>query len=191
MTVKQLKYGDYVCGNTVIEYKTTLDFIQSIHDGRLKKETIDQANHFPFHYVLVVGDVDVACGLWKRYTKNVNFHKTHFYSAVASLMLYTNVIIVPNMKDAFHLMRKLIEKSNETGNRVVRPVEKLSRNPCYNFLVGIPRISQKRAENICTMHNLKTLRQLLTLDKKKLVACDGIGDGLADEVLRALGKKVE
>ena len=58
MEVKQLQYGDYVCGNTVIEYKTTLDFINSIMDGRLKKETIDQANHFPYHYVLIVGDVD-------------------------------------------------------------------------------------------------------------------------------------
>lgn len=187
MEVKQLLYGDYVCGNTVIEYKTTLDFIQSVIDGRMKKEAIDQANHFPFHYVLIVGDVDVACHMYKKYAKR-NFYKTHFYSAVASLMLYTNVIIVPNMKDAFHLMRKLIEKSNETGNRVVRPVEKLSRNPCYNFLVGIPRISQKRAEAICTLHNLKTARQLFALDKKKLVAVEGIGDNLADEILKALGK---
>lgn len=190
MEVKQLPYGDYVCGNTVIEYKTTLDFIQSVIDGRMKKEAIDQANHFPYHYVLIVGDVDVACSMYKRYTKR-NFYRTHFFSAVASLMLYTNVIILPNMKDAFHLMRKLIEKSNSTGNRVVRPVEKLSRNPCYNFLVGIPRISQKRAESICTLHNLKTAKQLFALDKKKLLAVDGIGESLADEILKALGKKVE
>lgn len=190
MTVKQLKYGDYVCGNTVIEYKTTLDFIQSIIDGRLKKEAIDQANHFPYHYVFVVGDVASACSMYKRYTKR-NFYKTHFYSAVASLMIYTNVVIVPNMQDAFQLMRKVIEKSNDTGNRVVRPVEKLSRNPCYNFLVGIPRISQKRAEAICTLHNLRTARQLFALDKTKLLAVDGIGESLADEILKALGKKVE
>ena len=187
MEVKQLPYGDYVCGNTVIEYKTTLDFIQSVTTGRMKKEAIDQANNFPFHYVIIVGDVEVACGMYKRYTKR-QFYKPQFYSAVASLMIYTNVIIVPSNKDAFHLMKKLIEKSNETGNRVVRPVEKLSRNPCYNFLVGIPRISQKRAEAICTLHNLKTARQLFALDKKKLVAVDGIGDSLADEILKALGK---
>lgn len=185
--IKQLKYGDYVCGNCVIEYKTSLDFIQSIIDGRLKKEAIDQANHFPYHYVFVVGDVATACSMYKRYTKR-NFYKTHFYSAVASLMIYTNVVIVPTMQDAFQLMRKVIEKSNATGNRVVRPVEKLSRNPCYNFLVGIPRISQKRAENICTLHNLTTARQLFSLDKTKLLAVDGIGESLADEILRAIGK---
>ena len=88
-------------------------------------------------------------------------------------------------------MKYVFEKCNDTSRRVVRPVEKLSRNPCYNFLVGVPRISQRRAENICTLHNLKTLRDLMKLDKKKLLAVDGIGDSLADEVLRALGKKVE
>ena len=45
--IKQLRYGDYVCGNTVIEWKTTMDFISSVIDGRMKKEAIDQANHFP------------------------------------------------------------------------------------------------------------------------------------------------
>lgn len=186
----QLKYGDYVCGNVVVEFKTTIDFIQSIYDGRLKKETIDQANNFPYHFVFVVGSIDVACYEWKRYTKR-QFHKTHFFSAMASLLTYTNVVTFKDDKEAFQCMRFVFEKCNDTNRRVVRPVEKLSRNPCYNFLVSIPRISQKRAENIVALHNLKNLRDLLKLDKKKLLAVDGIGDSLADEVLRALGKKVE
>ena len=189
--VKQLLYGDYVCGNTVIEYKTTIDFIQSIFDGRLKKETIDQANHFPYHFVFVVGSIDVACYEWKRYTKYANFHKTQFFSVMASLLTYTNVVTFRDDKEAFQCMRFVFEKCNDTNRRVVRPVEKLSRNPCYNFLVSIPRISQKRAENIVALHNLKNLRDLLKLDKKKLLAVDGIGDSLADEILKALGKKVE
>ena len=186
--VKQLKYGDYVCKNCVIEFKTTIDFIQSIYDGRLKKESIDQANHFPYHFVFVVGSIDVACYEWKRYTKR-QFHKTHFFSAMASLLTYTNVVTFKDDKEAFQCMRFVFEKCNDTGNRIVRPIEKLSRNPSYNFLVGIPRVSQKRAESIVSMHNLKTLRDLLKLDKKKLIACQGIGDGLADSILEAIGKK--
>lgn len=186
---KQLLYGDYVCGNTVVEYKTTIDFIQSVLDGRLKKETIDQANHFPYHFVFVVGSVDVACYTIKRYTKIKDFHKTNFFSAVASLLTYTNVVMVQDEKDAFKLMRYVFEKCNDTNRRIVKPVDKLSRNPAYNFLVGIPRINQKRAENIVALHNLKTLRQLLQLNKKKLLAVDGIGESLADEILRAIGRK--
>ena len=189
--VKQLPYGDYVCGNTVIEYKTTIDFIQSLLDGRLKKETIDQANRFPYHFVFIVGSIDVACYQIKKYTKLKNFHKTQFFSAMASLMTYTTVVTFKDDKEAFQCMKYVFEKCNDTNRRVVRPVEKLSRNPCYNFLIGVPRISQRRAENICTLHNLKTLRDLLKLDKKKLLAVDGIGDSLADEILKALGKKVE
>ena len=187
--VKQLLYGDYVCGNTVIEFKTATDFIQSIFDGRLKKETIDQANAFPYHFVFVVGSIDVACHMIKKYTSVKNFHKTNFYSAMASLMTYTNVVLLQTEKEAFQLMKYVFEKCNDTNRRIVKPVEKLSRNPCYNFLVGVPRISQRRAEAIVTLHNLKTLRQLVALDKKKLLAVDGIGDSLADEILKAIGKK--
>lgn len=186
--VKQLLYGDYVCGNTVIEYKTTVDFISSVLDGRLKKESIDQANHFPYHFVFVVGDIDVACYQVKKYTKVKNFHKTKFFGAMASLLTYTSVVTFKDDKDAFKCMRYIFEKCNDTNRRVVRPVEKLSRNPCYNFLVGIPRISQKRAESICTLHNLKSLNDLIKMDKTKLLAVDGIGESLADEILIALGK---
>lgn len=187
--VKQLLYGDYVCGNTVIEFKTATDFIQSIFDGRLKKETIDQANAFPYHFVFVVGSIDVACHMVKKYTKIANFHKTNFYSAMASLMTYTNVVLLQTEKEAFQLMKYVFEKCNDTNRRIVKPVEKLSRNPCYNFLVGVPRISQRRAEAIVTLHNLKTLKQLVKLDKDMLLAVDGIGDSLADEILKAIGKK--
>lgn len=187
--VKQLRYGDYVCGNTVIEWKTTVDFIQSLLDGRLKKETIDQANHFPFHFVFVVGSIDMACYQIKTYTKLKNFHKTRFYSAVASLVTYTNVLLFQNERDAFQCMRYVFEKCNDTNRRVVKPVEKLSRNPCYNFLVGVPRINQRRAENIVALHNLKTLNDLMKMNKKKLMAVDGIGESLADEILRAMGRK--
>lgn len=187
--VKQLPYGDYVCGNVVIEWKTTIDFIQSLLDGRLKKETIDQANHFPYHFVFIVGSIDVACYSIKKYTKLKNFHKTQFFSAMASLLTYTSVVTFKDDKEAFQCMKYVFEKCNATNNRVVRPVEKLSRNPCYNFLISIPRISQKRAENICTLHNLKTLKGLMSLNKEKLLAVDGIGESLADEILRALGKQ--
>lgn len=108
---------------------------------------------------------------------------------MSSLLTYTNVVTFKDDKEAFQCMRFVFEKCNDTGNRIVRPIEKLSRNPTYNFLVGIPRVSQKRAESIVSMHNLKTLRDLLKLDKKKLVACQGIGDGLADSILEAIGKK--
>ena len=187
--IKQLPYGDYVCGNTVIEWKTTIDFIQSLLDGRLKKETIDQANHFPYHFVFIVGSIDVACYSIKKYTKLKNFHKTQFFSAMASLLTYTSVVTFKDDKEAFQCMKYVFEKCNATNNRVVRPVEKLSRNPCYNFLIAIPRISQKRAENIVTLHNLKTLNGLMKLNKEKLLAVDGIGESLADEILKALGKK--
>ena len=189
--VKQLPIGDYVCGNTVIEFKSAMDFIASVYDGRLRRETVNQANSFPYHFVFIVGSVGASCHWYKKIT-NRQFHTTQFYKAVASLLTYTNVVLLPNQKEAFHLMRYVMEKCNATGNRTVVPVEKLSRNPCYNFLASIPRISSKRAETICSELNLRTARDLFKIRKKDLMSVKGIGETLADEIILNLqGEKIE
>ena len=183
--IKQLPVGDYVCGNTVIEYKTGMDFISSVYDGRLKKESIKQANSFPNHFILIVGDISLSCKQYQYYTKR-NFSTISFMKSIASLVQYTQVLMVRNQQEAFNLMHEIFIKCNEENKRVVVPVDKLSDNPCYNFIASIPRIGSTRAENIVAEMNLKKGKDLLKLEKDDLLRCKGIGDGLADVILDAI-----
>lgn len=191
--VKELPIGDYVCGNTVVEYKTVMDYCHSMYDGRLKRETINQANTFPFHFVIVEGNVHMGCKSYAMYLQRAkkidykpSFFDTHFYSSVASLSTYTNVLMVDNQKSAFNLMKLLFEKCNDDKGRVVLPIDKMSRNPCYNYIRSIPRINDKRANAIVDALELTNLKELLDVKKKDLLTVKGIGDTLADEIMKAI-----
>ena len=184
--VQQLPIGDYVCGNVVIEYKTTRDFINSVRDGRLMKEAIDQANNFPNHFIFVVGDIEGTIRYYNKFQRGKVFTKSQFWAAVASLLTYTNVVMFNHIDDAFLCMRKVFEKCNDNSRRIVRPVEKNSKNPAFNFLAGIRGISGKRAANICHILKLETLNDLLLLDKQKLLSVQFIGDKTADNIINAI-----
>lgn len=184
--VQQLPIGDYVCGNTVIEYKTTADFIQSVRNGRLQREAIDQANNFPNHFVFVVGDIDGTIQYYNKFQRGRIFTKSQYWAAVASLLTYTNVVMFPTIDDAFSCMRKVFEKCNDNSRRVVRPVEKNSSNPAFNFLAGIPGVSGKRAGLICHTLQLESLNDLLSINKTKLVNVDTIGNKTAENIMKAI-----
>lgn len=190
--VKQLPIGDYVCGNTVVEYKTTGDFINSVRDGRLQKEAIDQANNFPNHFVFVVGDIGSTLRYYNKFQRGRVFTRSQFLGAVASLLTYTNVVMFPTIDDAFFCMKKVFEKCNNNSHRIVRPVEKNSNNPAFNFLAGIPGVSGKRAGLICHDLQLESLNDLLKVDKTKLITVDTIGNKTADNIMKAIrGKNYE
>ena len=56
--VDLLEFGDYLFNNQVVfEYKEIGDFMQSINDNSVFHEAANQSLHYPFHYVVVVGDV--------------------------------------------------------------------------------------------------------------------------------------
>ena len=184
--VQQLPIGDYVCGNTVIEYKTTGDFVNSVRDGRLQKEAIDQANNFPNHFIFVVGDIDNTIRYYNKFQRGRVFTRSQYWAAVASLLTYTNVVMFTNIDDAFICMKKVFQKCNDNSRRVVRPVEKNSSNPAFNFLAGIPGVSGKRAGMIVHMLQLESLNDLLLLDKTKLLNVDTIGNKTADNIMKAI-----
>lgn len=196
--VKELQIGDYICGNTVFEYKTVIDFIASMYDGRLKREAINQANNYPYHFVLIVGDIAMGVKQYQFWLKNsevarkshygdvCNFHETQVLSAIASLCTYTTPLMVITQKDAFNLMKRVMEKCNDTNKTLVIPVEKMSRNPCFNFIRGIPRISDKRANAIVDGLELTSLRDLIRCEREDFLSIRGIGDSLADEIMKAI-----
>ena len=56
--VRMLDVGDYLFDDRVVfEYKEIGDFMSSIVDESLFNEAANQSLEYPFHYVVVVGDV--------------------------------------------------------------------------------------------------------------------------------------
>lgn len=188
--VQQLKVGDFVCGNTVIEYKTMTDFFSSIRDGRLKKETINQANHYPYHFVLIVGDFYKDVRWFNKFGSRTggvtNFFIPEVCGAISSTVLYTNVILCPDTRFAFQLMKRLFEKCNKDKKKVVVPVEKLSSNPVYNFLACSYGVGNTVAEKVVDTLELTNLVQLCQVTEEELLSVPLVGKGRAKTILKAI-----
>lgn len=182
--VKQLDVGDYICdGKVVVEYKTMPDFLSSMRDGRLKRESINQLA-FPYHYIVVVGDVDTTIKSL-RY-KNIYYTKAEYNGALSSLLTYTKVIPASNMNHAFNLMGMVFDKCLDNKDRTIPSHPKPSSNPCFNFLAFIPGIAEERAKLITEELELNTAQDLFTVTKEDLMGVSGIKEKLADKIMKRL-----
>ena len=183
--VEQLPIGDFVCGQCVIEYKTASDFLDSRIDGRLYREAINQADNFPHHFVMIVGDIDKAIAIKKHFV--ANFNKKSFYKVVARLCTFTNVLFFKDSYDAFLCMHELFLQCNAEEQPIMKKVQKISYdNVAANYLACIPGISSKRAIAIAEQLEVTTLADLLELTKDDLLKVDGVGDIIADKIIKAI-----
>ena len=184
-TVEQLPIGDYVSGQCVIEYKTASDFLASIFDGRLFTEAINQADNYNHHFIMIIGDVDKAIAINKHFI--ADFNKRSFYKVVSKLCTFTNVLFFKDTYDAFLCMHELFQQCNAEEQPIMKKVHKISYdNVSANYLASIPGISTKRAIGIAEQLNVTTLADLIRLTKDDLLSVDGVGDILADKIIKAI-----
>lgn len=183
--VEQLAVGDYVYKSTGIEYKTIEDFLSSITDGRLRAESVAQMYTFDHHYVMIVGDVDKTIAkLW--FKAKVRVSRKMFDAALVSLTTYTNVMMAPTEDKAFDLMDLIFQKNNDGKDRTTIPLKKPTQNPVYNYLASIYKIGNEKARLITTELDLKTLNELMVIQKDDLLAIRGIGEDTANRVMGAI-----
>ena len=92
VSVQELETGDYIFEENgkkaVFEYKTMPDFINSVTEGRVFNQAIDQQREFKNHFVIIEGTDDDRKQLCdeKYYATGVSFSKAQFYGAIARLV---------------------------------------------------------------------------------------------------------
>ena len=190
--VSNLEIGDYLftdgTESVVFEFKTIPDYINSINDGRLWNEAINQAENYNHHFILIHGD------LYQR-TKEIIKSRDYipmtiqqYIGSISSLNRYTTVLQVYNsvIEEAYYTMMKQAEKC--LSNRpIVKKFPKKHKNSAFNFLCyTIYGINYKKADAIVKEYNLKTLSDLQNLTIEKLVKVDGIGERNAKRIMEAI-----
>ena len=190
--IKKLEIGDYVCRNTVIEYKLAPDFVASITDKRLERESINQANSFRYHYVFVVGDLRQAVdniaaitGNYKRYDLPL------IWSNIAKLEQFTRVMIFPNDEWAYNCTLYLFKYNNREPTDLVAPVSKFSDNAAYNYLRLMNGVGGHRASNIVNTLEVESLHDLLDLSYNELISVHGVGSTIAKQILKQIGWELD
>ena len=190
-TVEMLDVGDYLFDDQVVfEYKEIGDFMSSITNESLFNEAANQSLQYPYHYVVIVGDMKSYVKSNYKYSKMDDYGKYillnygKYYGALRRLRTFTTPIECSDEKQAFYEMLlqsiKCLDGKSKYYSNVSRQVE--SQDPVDVLLTSCKGISIKKAEAIRKHHTLNSIYDLMNLSVNDFKLIDGIGDKTANNV---------
>lgn len=172
------------------EYKTISDFISSIIDHRIFRQTYDMNRTYDNSYLVIHGDFSNIKSLIYTFHKksNVNFNYNQFIGALARLYSEYNVIqITGDFEEVLFLMKKIAEKCFDSKTK--RPIIEFKKtdNAVLNFLMCIQGINYKTAKLIVDEYNINNLNDLFVIvNTEDLTDIKGIGNKTRDLILEAI-----
>ena len=185
VTTSTLPTGDYVFNDKVaFEYKTWSDYLNSLLDGRLFNEAINQSDTYPYHFVIVNGN---NYTLLEALREHEQMTMKHIQGSIARLNTYTTVIQATGGLDScFYMMHVQARKCLDNKGKV-KSFDAKTGNSAYNLLCYcFTGISDTRATNIVESLGLEYWGDVYSLSKERLLQVDGIGDTLADDIMRQI-----
>ena len=189
VSVQELETGDFLFEEdekqAVFEYKTMADFINSVTEGRVFNQAIDQQRQFKNHFVIIEGTEEdrktVTNDLY--YSTGLSFTKQQFYGAIARLNTFTTVLRVPDRKTAFEAMEQQAAKCFDE-KAIAKVFPKSEGNSAFRFLCYCCQgVGPVTAEKIVDELKLKNLEDVMNLTKKDLMNINRIGDATASSIL--------
>ena len=187
--VCELEIGDYLFdGKVVFEMKLISDFVSSIQNGKIFNQAISQAEEFPYHYVIIVGNehTRTKCLAMSRNYRPVTVFQ--YLGAIASLNRYTTVIesYSPYIEETYYRMF-ITAKKALSDKPIVKKFPRKHKNPALNFLMySVYGINHKKAQLIVDTYDLKSLTDLMKLTKEDLTKIEGIGPKTATNIIGAI-----
>ena len=190
VTVKHLPFGDFIFENQVVfEYKTISDFVKSVQSGRVFNQAIDQSTTFKYHFVIIVSTERERRGYFNKLkhigNSRLYFDEYKYIGAISRLNTFTTVIQANTEKEAFTYMRSQARKCLD-NKHIIKRLERKTDNPCFNYLMNIKHISDRKAELIVKELELETLTDLLNVTNNDLQAIDGIGPNTAGVIIKSI-----
>ncbi|MHA2296368.1 MAG: ERCC4 domain-containing protein [Candidatus Hodarchaeales archaeon] len=174
-----LAAGDYqVSERCIIERKTTVDFVDSLVDGRLFQQAATKLVNFDKVVMIVEGE-------WSYVKKQVK--ETSILGALSTILLDFRIPVIMShnaVETAKYILslakREQREKKKvdpmiilDQGDFLVPDIQKM-------VLASIPGINRRKAENI--LIETKTLREVANMDEKELAKIPGVGKVLSKRI---------
>ena len=155
---KELKIGDYLVKETIIERKTTTDFIQSMMNRRLLQQ-IENLKQYEKKLIIIEGDFG---------NTNINMHPNSIKGFILSITLEHKIPIIftedANQTAEYISLIARKQKKELTLN----PVRKnLSKKQQLEFIIqAFPNIGSVKSKKL--LEHFKTLKQLINTTEKEL-----------------------
>jgi Fanconi anemia group M protein len=186
---KQLEVGDYICSErVVVERKTIRDFLQSIIDQRVFKQSSDLIESFERPVLILEGNPELL--FLER-----EIHPNTIRGVLASIVIDYKIPILwtANSKDSasqiFWLARR--EQIKERKELAIRGMKK---RPTFatqqEFLIaGLPFVNRKLSKRL--LKKFKTPRKVFSARQEQLTKVEGIGKKKAKGIYDLLNKEYE
>lgn len=198
--VTMLDVGDYLFDHKVVfEYKEISDFMGSIVNDSLFNEAANQSMEYPYHYVIIVGDVRhylddnwyYVNNKWgNNYGKYLSVNLGRYYGALRRLRTFTTPIECHSEENAFQEMLlqsiKCLDGKSKFYSNVTRPVP--SQDPVDVLLTSCKGVSTKKAEAIRKHHTINNVYDLLNLTVNDFKEVEGFGEKSSNNVYNFLHK---
>ncbi len=183
---KMLLYGDFLVSERVcIERKTVKDFVKSIMDKRLFQQLKTMKENFENPLLVVEGEES----LYGFLNPNV------IRGALASIAIDLSIPIIWTRDPAdtagivFWIAKR--EQINEKREVILRNKKiPLTIKEQQEYLIGsLPDISRVRAKQL--LKHFKTPKKIFNASKEELKKVRGIGEKIAEKILKILEKEYE
>lgn len=198
--IDTLDVGDYIFSDQVVfEYKEISDFMGSILNESLFNEAANQSFKYPYHYVMVVGDVrNYLNDQWyyvnnrwnNRYDKYLANNLSRYYGALRRLRTFTVPVECRNEENAFQEMLlqsiKCLDGKSKYYSNVTRPVK--SQDAVDVLLTSVKNISTKKAHTIKEHYTINNIYDLLSLTEENFSEVNGIGKTTSSNIYNFLHK---
>jgi len=176
--IKQLPASDYIISDKIgIERKTSIDFNNSLRDGRLFDELHNLQSNFEIPILIIEGNPLLQSGLLKL--------KDAVLGAISSIILNMkiNIIITSNPHETVDYLIAFIKKSNFKKSSY----KKIFKNkPDSISLIqeqiigGVPGINIFRAQDL--LQYFSNIKNIFNASEEELLKVPGIGKKLAKKI---------
>lgn len=184
--IKKLKVGDFIISkDVVVERKTVDDFVNSLIDGRLFKQSKNMNINYSMPFFIIEGDFN-SIFLRKISAKAI-------WSAIISLTIKNNARILftscPEETAQVLLLLAKKEQVHEKKELALRTkVHKMDLKERQQFLLeGLPGVGPKLANNL--LRKFKSPLNVLKADEEELLKVDKIGPKKAKLIKKIIVKK--
>jgi len=160
--IKSLKIGDYLIGNTIIERKTTNDFISSMINKRLIQQ-LQQMKKYKQQLLIIEGDLN----LMNNKTKiNSNAIRGFILSILTNYQ--TQIIFTQNYEDTSNYLITLTKRQQKPKTEISfhNRIPKNKQEQKQYILEAFPNIGPIKAKQL--LKKFKTIKNTINAKEQKL-----------------------
>ena len=171
-----------------IERKAIPDLMQSIQSKRLFEQCKRLTDLYEIPMLMISGNMGDYMARMDKIGMKVNTNVT--YGTIASLSVRGGIQVMwfPDDVTLIEVAYRICEKVSEGKYlKGINPKAKYLTFTPKNMLTSIPGITNRKADEM--LRKMSSLKGVANATKEQLTRVNGIGDGMADKILKLFNKE--